>query len=163
MQNAKLKYDAAYATDVLMSMFQFYVQIILRLLDCVIVHYNSSISIAEKCLLIKLKLNQNMVRRHDFKVYMQSMSTSSATANGISLLIVSVYLYCQVLNILRYFSVIMWVVTPITTVIARGVKLLRMFVILYIQTWKALHDQVIGLWKSWKTCDSQNISSRQML
>ena len=47
----------------------------------------------------------------------------------------------------------------ITTIIARGVKLLRMSVILYIQSWKEMHNQVVGLWESLMTYDSQDILS----
>ena len=159
MENSRLKYYAVYAADGSMSILQLYLQIMLTLLDCVFVHNNTSICIARKCLLIKLKLNQNMVRRHDFKVYMQSMKFSSTTANGVALLIVSVFLYCQVLKVIQYPFVIIWKVIGITTVIARGVRLLRMSVILYIQSWKELHSQVVGLRKLLMTCDSQNILS----
>ena len=47
----------------------------------------------------------------------------------------------------------------ITSPIARGVRLLRIFVILYIQTWKELHQQVVELWKLLRTCDGQDILS----
>ena len=133
-ENSKLKYHAVYAAHESMSVLQFYHQIMLTLLDCVFV-YDNTICIARKCLLIKLKLNQNIVRRHDFKVYMQSMRISSTTANGVTLLIVSVFLYCQVLKVIQYLFVIMWKVIGITGVIARGVRLLRMSVISYIQRW----------------------------
>ena len=145
--------------DSLSLVTQIYLKIILTISDVISSHYSNTISITEKCHLIKLKLSQNMLRRHDFKVFMQSMRISSTIANRVALLIVSLILYCQVLKVVHNSLVMIWKDMEICNAIARGVILLRTFVILYIQTWKELHQQVIGSWKLLMTCDGQDILS----
>jgi hypothetical protein len=160
MQSSILKYDDTSSTidpmDALMSILQLYVKIMLTLLDHVVCHYNSSICIARKCCLIRLKLHQTMLRRHDFKVCMQSTKISSGMANGVALLMVSVFLYCQVLTLLLHFLLIMWNMIGITTAIAKVVRLSRISV---IKTWKTRYHQFVGLWVSFTTCYSQHTPS----
>jgi len=162
MQCTKLKLDETSSTfnpiNALMSILQLYVQIMLTLLDHVVCHYNSTICISTKCCLIRLKLNQAMLRRHDFKVYMQSIKISSGIANGVALLMVSVFLYCQVLTLVLHSLLIMCKMMGITTAIAKVVSLSRSLVILHIP-WKTLYRQVVGLWVLFTTCYSQHTPS----
>jgi hypothetical protein len=163
LQCTKLKFDETSSTinpiDALMSILQLYVQIMSTLLDHVVCHYNSSICIATKCCLIRLKLNQTMFRRHDFKAYMQSTKISSDIANGVALLMVSVFLYCQVLTLVMHSLLIMCKVMGITTVIAKVVRLSRASVILHFKTWKALYHWFVVFWVLFTTCYSQHTPS----
>ena len=88
--------------DVVMSIMQFYVNMMLTLFDYGFCHYNTPTDIPTKCLLIKLKLNQNMLRRHDFKALFQSFRGNSATANRVALLIMSVFIYYEACKVVKY-------------------------------------------------------------
>ena len=112
---------------------QIYLKMILTMSDVISCHYSNTASITEKCHLIKLKLSQNMLRRHDFKLLMQSMRTKTPTANGMALLIVSIVLHCQAWNIVQHPFRITCKMIRITTAMAIGLKLFRLSVVLYIR------------------------------
>ena len=64
----------------LIFLMQMYLKIIMSFsdyLNCLAFHHNSSISIAQRCCLITLKFNQNMLRRHDFKAILQSITITT--------------------------------------------------------------------------------------
>ena len=136
-------------------MIKFYIKIILTLFECSCCYHTTSISIASTIFLIKLKLIQNMLRRYDFKALLQSMRTNTAIANGVALFIVFVFLCyqaCQVLNYLVARTLKMVNMMKMKTSLRKEVNLLRLFVILYLQSWIAMQLQVVSIWESITYC-----------
>jgi hypothetical protein len=88
--------------DALISMMKWYVKMVLTLSDYVCIHNNTHICIAARSLLVKLKLQQNLIRRHDFKIYVQSMKNLLPIGNALALLIGLIFLYCQFLKFTPY-------------------------------------------------------------
>jgi hypothetical protein len=113
--------------DSLRLLTQFYLKIMLTMSNVKSCHYSNTVSVTEKCHLIKLKLSQNILRRHDFKVFMESMRTKTPIANEVALLIVSTVLQCcQVWIIVQYPFRITWKVMRSTTAMTKGLRLLRL-------------------------------------
>ena len=141
----------------LMSMIELYVDIMLTLFDCGRYYHNST-TIARKCLLTKLKLIQHMLRQHDFKAYVKSIGHGIAIANGVALIIVSIFV-CY--KNLQYFFVMPWVMR-ILTVSREASKFGRLFVMLYLQSWIAMHHQFVNIWESFTSCN-QDILSHKLI
>ena len=149
--------------DVVLSFMQFYVKILLTLFDCVSSHYNTPIDVAAKCLLINLKLHQNMLRKHDFKALYQSIRCYPAIANGVALLIMSVILYYKTWIVEMYHFVMTWVFIRIIAEFWKRVSLLRLFMTLHLQSWIAIHHQFVNIWELFTTSCNQDISSHKSI
>ena len=152
--------NTAQLLDSLRLLTQLYLKIVLTMSNVISCHYSNTDSVTEKCHLITLKLSQNILRRHDFKVFMQSIRTKTPIANGVALLIVSAVLQCcQVWHIVQYPIGITWKVIRSTTPMIKGLRLLRLSIMLYIQAWKDVHCQFGYMWELLTSCHSQKTLS----
>ena len=139
---------------------QFYLKIMLTMSNVMSCHYSNAVSVTEKCHSIKLKLRQNMLRKHDFKVFMQSMRTKTPITNVIALVIVSAVLqFCQVWNIVKYLFRITWKVIQRTTPMTKALRLLRLSIMLYIQAWKDIYCHFGYIRELFTLCHSQKTFS----
>ena len=82
--------NTAQLLDSLRLLTQIYLKIMLTISNIMSCHYSNTVSVTEKCLLIKSKPRQNILRRHDFRVFMQSMRTRTLMTNGVALSMVLV-------------------------------------------------------------------------
>src|ERR1700727_808984 len=84
-----------YLTDVLILQMQLYAKFMQILLECSAFYNITPFSIAKMCFLIKLKLMQNIFRKHDFLTVDKYKRNNVIVANGIGMLITFLLVYFQ--------------------------------------------------------------------
>ena len=79
------------------------------------------------------------------KLYFNHLEANQGIANGVTLLIMFVFLFYNTWKEVKYPFVIIWKAMKITTMLRKGVSLVRLFVMLYLQSWIAMHHQFVSI------------------
>jgi hypothetical protein len=88
--------------------FELYIRIMSNLFNYLSI-YHCTTDIVNKCLFVKMKLQQNLFRKHDFKVYLRSINLIPTVENGAVILFAFMFLHFTVFTVIIYYlSAVTW-------------------------------------------------------
>jgi len=130
-----------YLADVLILQMQLYAKFMQILLECSAFYNTTPFRVAKMCFLIKLKLIQNIFRKHDFLTFDKYKEINVIVANGIGMLIIFVLVYFQG-----------WKGVQLQLERTKNILLLVLIIFLYYQ------DQTARIWNVFSKYHNQNTS-----
>ena len=74
-------------------LIQLYTKTVQNLTNHFAIYYHTITSMINKCLWIKLKLAQNIIRKHDFNAFIRSIRSGTVISNGVSIFIIFIFIY----------------------------------------------------------------------